>query len=379
MGIFKWRGRVSRKDFRRRYMDAVQAAAPGCRCEESAEDDLGVGLEGLGEYSNVKVSLHRAYAEFEKDPDECDEILARWVRSIEYMWSPPKPIDPKDIVPMIKDRSWLAAQMMPGQEIPPRDSAESFWIDDYNEELVVVYAVQHNGFSYPPRSDLLAVGVNPGNIRELALENLRARTPDRKVASVSGSWMITAGGNFEASLLIDETTWSDPRLSQTDTLLVAVPERDGLFACTDPSVPAVWNLASMASHGVRTQPYPITAHLLVRKDQRFELLDPVDQDDEHPIPALDVIDISCQAKDGTMRYVIVIATPLAKDPRSVFRLFRKLDGYLGHIAGTEQAGTANEIAINIHQASDSAVFALLAILPEYVASRGARLVVERSN
>jgi uncharacterized protein YtpQ (UPF0354 family) len=379
MGIFKWRGRISRKDFRRRFVDAVQAAAPACRCEESPDDELDVRIEGLGEYKDVNVSLNRAYAEFEKDPGQCDEILARWVRSIDDLWLPPEPIHSSNIVPMIKDRAWLAAQMAPGEDIPPRDSASAFWIDDYNDELVVVYAEHNKRFSYPPRSDFVAAGVVPEKIRELSLVNLRARTPNREIHNVNGAWMISVGGNFEASLLIDESLWSDPRFSESDTLLVSVPERDGIFACTDDSVSAVWNLATMASHGVRTQPYPITARLFVRTGERFELLDPLDEDDEHPIPALRVIDISARAKDGTARYVIVVATPLARDPRSVFRLFRKLDGYLGHIESKKQEGASSEIEINIHRGSDPAIFALLAILPGYVASRGARLVVERSK
>jgi hypothetical protein len=378
MGIFKWRGRVSRRDFRRKFIDAVQAAAPAIRCVERPEDDLDVQIEGAGDYKEVKVSLHRAYAEFEKDPKECDEILARWVRSIDHLWLPPEPLDPRNIVPMIKDRSWLAAQMAPGQDVPPRDSAESFWMDDYNEELIVVYAEHNKRFSYPPRSDFLAAGVAAEGIRELSLANLRARTPNREIHNVNGAWMITVGGNFEASLLIDESLWSDPRFSESDTLLVSVPERDGIFACTDDSVSTVWNLATMASHGVRTQPYPITSRLFVRVGSRFELLDLQDDDDEHPIPALRVVDISMLAKDGTPRYVIVIATPLSKDPRSVFRLFRKVDGYLGHIESKKE-GSSTEIEINIHRGSDPAIFALLAILPEYVASRGARLIVERSK
>ena len=379
MGIFKWRGRISRRDFRRKFIDAVLAAAPALQCAEGPDDDLEVRIEGVGEYRNVRVSLERAYAEFEKDPGDCDEILARWVRSIDYLWLPPEPLDLKNIVPMIKDRSWLAVQVASGEEVPLQDSEESFWVDGYNDELIVVYAEHNKRFSYPPRSYFLAAGVRPEQIRELALENLRARTPDREIGVINGAWMITAGGNFEASLLLDEDLWNDPKFSEGGTLLISVPERDGIFACTDDSVSAVWNLATMASHGVRTQSYPITGHLFVRAGNRFELLDLKDDDDDHPIPALGVVDISMVAKDGTPRYVIIVATPLARDPRSVFRLFRKLDGYLGLIDSKKEPGPMSEIEINIHRGSDPAIFALLAVLPPYVSSRGARLIVERSE
>ena len=376
MKLFQWRGRVSRKEFRKEFLAAVIKAAPHVRCAEVADDELAFRIEGLDEYKEVNVSLQRAYAEFEQDPGERERIMERWLRATEHVWLPERALDPADVVPMIKQRAWLEAQWPPGQPAPARDSPDSFWYEDLNAELIVVYAVHRNGFAYSQRSELAAAGVTEQNIRSLALENLRRLTPEREFSTVNGIWMIMAGGNFESSLLVDDSVWNDSRFAG-GTLLVAAPERDGLFATTSDSADAVWNLASMASHGVRTQPYPISSRLFVRAGDRFELLDPEDHDDEHPIPALDVLDIEATGKDGTSRFVIVIATPLARDSRSVFRLFRKIDGYLAHFAATKRAKEATELEISIHPGTDRAIFALLAALPEYIASRGARLVVER--
>jgi hypothetical protein len=377
MGIFKWRGRVSRKDFRRRFIEAMSLAAPQVRCTESTEDDLDFAIADIGDYQDIKVSLHRAYKEFEAAPEDFDEIFDSWYRSIRRLWQPPEPLNTANIVPMIKDRAWLGASRQPGEVIPERLSPDSMCYDDYNEELIVVYAVHADGFSYPSRADLLAEGVNPDEIRALALTNLRARTPERSIQRLGTAWSIAVGGNFEASLLVDEPLWSHEPFADAAELLVAVPERDFLVASTDTSVAAVWHLASVASHGERTRPYPISAQLLVRGPERFELLDAAVNDEHHPIPALDVIDIEAE-RAGVRRYVIVVAEPLAGDPRSVFRLYRKLDGYLRDIAATRPP-VRTEIEVNIHAGSDPAYFPLLALQSEYVASRGATLIVERSS
>src|SRR5688572_6209119 len=123
--VFQWRGRVSKKDFRKEFMAAVIAAAPQARCVEVPDDDdLSFRIEGLEQYDQVTISLHRAFVEFEKEPDTRAEILAHWLISTEYLWQPPRAIDPADVVPTIKDRSWLTAQYPQGEERSEEHTSE---------------------------------------------------------------------------------------------------------------------------------------------------------------------------------------------------------------------------------------------------------------
>jgi hypothetical protein len=116
---------------------------------------------------------------------------------------------------------------------------------------------------------------------------------------------------------------------------------------------------------------------MIRDGAHFKPLNDAVIDDQHPIPVLDTLDVVVES-NATHRFVIVIATPLEPDPRSAFRLFRKVDGYLNHIAATCKPPLKAEIRINIHEKSHVSYFALLAGQVEYVASRGARLVLERA-
>jgi hypothetical protein len=136
----------------------------------------------------------------------------------------------------------------------------------------------------------------------------------------------------------------------------------------------------MVDHGFRTAQYPISRHLMSRQAGRFELIDPREIDDTHPIPNLGVIDVHAVRKTGGSTMAVIIATPLSAEPRSIFRLFRKLTGHLDYKDTDEyreQCGTGNtDIEVNIHKESDAAVFELLAALPDFVEQRGARLVVK---
>ena len=67
-------------------------------------------------------------------------------------------------------------------------------------------------------------------------------------------------------------------------------------------------------------------------------------DESHPIPKLDVIDIHARRRSGGSDLVIIVASALSADARSVFRLFRKLDSYLREIdsdAYRQEFGEAN--------------------------------------
>lgn len=53
-----------------------------------------------------------------------------------------------------------------------------------------------------------------------------------------------------------------------------------------------------------------------------------DHDDLHPIPSLDVVDINVVKHGGGSDLIIVIASPLQDDVRSLERLLRKIERYL---------------------------------------------------
>jgi hypothetical protein len=81
MKLVQWRGRTSKQEFRKRFIELMRDAAPQVRYVESAQDELDLSIEGLAAGATVTVSLHRGYDEFLKAPEERDAILARWVAS----------------------------------------------------------------------------------------------------------------------------------------------------------------------------------------------------------------------------------------------------------------------------------------------------------
>ena len=91
------------------------------------------------------------------------------------------------------------------------------------------------------------------------MRNLRTRTPQARILTiVNGVWMVNAGGNFEASLLLDEEIWNNHRFRMAGGPVAAVPERDILLAGTDTHPPASgtwppWQPTSTARNPIQSR------------------------------------------------------------------------------------------------------------------------------
>jgi hypothetical protein len=89
-------------------------------------------------------------------------------------------------------------------------------------------------------------------------------------------------------------------------------------------------------------------------------------DESHPVPSVDSLDLFAARRDGGARLVIIVAGPLQADERSQRRLLRKLENYVDFVNSDEflqEHGAPDpskvEIDVRIDTNSDAAVFALL--------------------
>ena len=89
-------------------------------------------------------------------------------------------------------------------------------------------------------------------------------------------------------------------------------------------------------------------------------------DETHPIPSVERLDLVAQRRTGGARLVVIIASPLGADERSQRRLLMKLENYLGFIISPEFAQEFGppdpekvEIVVRIDSRSDPAVLDLL--------------------
>jgi hypothetical protein len=377
--LFQWRGRTSKPEFCKLFVERMRAAAPQIRYAVSDTDELDLTVEGGEHFTSMTVSLHRAYDEFVETPARRDQILDRWT-ALQIKLLNSSPAERKDVVPMIKDRAWLRRYYAQYEQPIEPGSARDALYDEINQEFLTAYADYGGGIRFLHNSDLEVLGLSRDELRDLALVNLRTRTPERTIKISGNVWMIAVGGNFDSALMLDDEVWRHPSLAQLDPLVIAAPERNMLIAAISDAPADIWHLAYMAHGLARDAAYAISSLLMIRRNGRFELLDPLVIDESHPIPNLLVIDVFAEKNTGGTLLGITIASALDTTPRSVFRLFRKIRSYLDEIASDGHMrkfgkATPENTVIEVAFAAPAhpEIVELLENSASFVASNGARL------
>jgi hypothetical protein len=118
--------------------------------------------------------------------------------------------------------------------------------------------------------------------------------------------------------LLDEV-WQDPRARVDGNRLVTIAERGFTVTAGTGNLRHVWQLAADAAASYRKAQYAVSPRLFQQQGRIFELVDDGKDDESHAIPSPSNFDIHAVKRGGGSDLVIVVATPLGADTRSVYR------------------------------------------------------------
>jgi hypothetical protein len=134
-------------------------------------------------------------------------------------------IDKVKIIPLIK--AVVGAVDGPVMKLPP-DQAPV--LRPLVGELLVAYVRdEENTFAFLNRSDLAVLGISEEELHKLALENLPRRMQAIQIHGNYPEFMITCGGNLEATALLRDDLWDHLAGQLKGNPLAVAPARDLLF------------------------------------------------------------------------------------------------------------------------------------------------------
>ena len=262
---------LSKEAYTREYATVMRAAIPGLKVEIVEPLHLRVTHP---DGTDSTAFLDNAYREYLSDPDARQELIERRVAAwAESIASENAPLDPKNIVPIIKDRAWVE-EAMAMSRASGADADEWQVIEDYNDELVIVYAEDTpRNVRYFTSKDLAKAGVERSKLRALAIANLRRVLPKIEAHQGEVYSMYTADGNYEASLLLFDDLW-DGDIRVDGDIVVAIPTRDVLLITGSKNAEGIARLREVADELTAEGTYTISPALFVYRKGKFRRFDP---------------------------------------------------------------------------------------------------------
>lgn len=261
-----WAQELSPSQFTARFVKALTVASPATKVTVKGPLELQVEPQGR---SSQSVFLDNAYRMYLQDPKTIEEVLKRYVASTLESQQYQDQIDRSRVIPIVKDRGWLVeiARSLQGRGL---NSASENVFEEFADELVVVYAEDTpTSIRYLTGASLKESGLTQAELRPLAIQNLGRILPEVEIHKGALVSMITAGGNFEASLLALPDIWKDLERHVDGDIVVAIPARDLLLMTGSKTPGGIAKLRELAAKAYRDSSYQLTDTLFVRSKGKF--------------------------------------------------------------------------------------------------------------
>jgi uncharacterized protein YtpQ (UPF0354 family) len=128
------------------------------------------------------------------------------------------------IVPTIKDEGYFHIYADRAREEVP------FASEHLVGDLWIIYAIDSaDSMKTLQKSHVKELGLDSGKLKNLAINNLRRILPPVEQHGEGPAYMLTAGGDYVASLLLFDELWAELKQQISGDVLAAVPSRDVLL------------------------------------------------------------------------------------------------------------------------------------------------------
>lgn len=253
---------LTHAQLREAFRGALEASPAIASVAEVADSPLVLDVRTRGG-KPVRVDLERLYHDaMRSSPDSrvkrFEEQLAATLETARAA-DGELPAPTRDqLIPTIKSLGWLAGLPAPGV------AAAGFVAD-----IAVVYAWDRKStLAYVRLADLQQLGISIDDAQPIALANLRKRLPRELSTRGDGkSFLFTAGGNIEASLILLPEIWDGLAKQLAGDIVVCALARDVLLV-TATGIPGGLESLTSSRDRIRASMPPadlISTALLVRR------------------------------------------------------------------------------------------------------------------
>lgn len=264
-------GVMTPHDFTVEFAESLAEARPELNVTIVGDLEVKAAAADGNEFSSY---LDNAYDLYRQNPESKADLFQRYIAAGLQTLDLPDGLDRTRIVPVVKDRPWLA-EMREALLSRGAPEAPEFACEDLNRELVIVYAEDHpDGIRYLTQEELETAEIAEDELREFACENLRRLLPSVEFEESDGIYLVTAGGNYEGSLLLFDSIWTDEQFEVSGEIVVALPAREVLLVTGSEDPEGIARVQQTVADVWKEAPYRLTDKLFVYRDGKFEVFTP---------------------------------------------------------------------------------------------------------
>jgi uncharacterized protein YtpQ (UPF0354 family) len=265
-------GTESREKFTEEYAASLRSALPDVTVKITGPLEVRTVGKAGGE---TTCFLENAYTDYKASPADKADVIKRYTGSfVETLHSAgaSDAIDTTRIVPVIKDKAYLqeVKESLKARGVDVSKMNQVF--EEYNSELVIVYAEDTpSNMRYFNADDLKKTGLQLSDLRSLAVKNLLRLVPDIKFQGSDGTYMVTAGGDYEACLLLSRSLWEGGQMKVDGEYVVAIPSRDLLLVTGSENKAGIEKLREIAAKMTKEASHGLTPLLFIYRKGTFQV------------------------------------------------------------------------------------------------------------
>ena len=258
---------VTPRQFTQQFAEELSKARPGLKVSVVRDLELRVTSADGRDWTSF---LGNAYDTYNQDPRAKADVIQRFVAAgLDTIGIVRDEVDRTRIVPVIKDRPWLEETRQALLSRGAKEVPEHVY-EDFSPDLIVLYAEDSpRNIRYLGPKDLELAKIERSELRALACENLKRLLPKIERHGTNGLYIITAGGAYEASLLLLDSIWSKGQMDVTGDVVVAVPTRDLLLVTGSQNRQGIETVRHLAKEASTGGSYRLTQKLFVYRSGRF--------------------------------------------------------------------------------------------------------------
>ncbi|MBO9565818.1 MAG: DUF1444 family protein [Niastella sp.] len=259
---------MPKEEFAKVYIDTLSKRYPTFKFELNSDLSITAMRDSIG----FKHFIDNIYVTYEAEPDSIQSIFRRYLASTADLFKfENKGINTVDIIPVIKPGNYLEevnAQTINAEKPAPLVS------EKYNNELLITYVQDtENSMRYLTDEDLKKLNITKDSLKAIAIRNLDRVLPNAKIHGGDGVYMVTAGGNYEASLILPSVLWTKENFAVKGDFVMAVPSRDLLLITGSNDKAGIAKLKEFVAKSYKTGNYTISDHLFKWTGKKFERFD----------------------------------------------------------------------------------------------------------